>query len=120
VNLGEWPLVISVIGAFIATATLARAAVRDMADHLDRRFIEAEARRQEASAAWQERLQIRDRVAVEHRGEVLALQQQMTDLKEHIADNYVSRHTWMEHVGSTNIKLDKLLDELRAHTTKGT
>lgn len=117
-DLGEWPFVISVLVAFTAAAALGRAAVRDMADHLDRRFIEAEARRQEASTAWQERLQIRDRVCGEHRGELVALQQQMTDLKEHLADNYVSRHTWMEHVGSTNIKLDKLLDELRAHTIK--
>lgn len=117
-NLGEWPFVVSILVAFTAVAALGRAAVRDMADHLDRRFSEAEIRRQEASGAWQERLQVRDRVCAEHRTELNALQRQLTDLKEHMADNYVSRQTWLEHVGSTNIKLDKLLDELRAHTIK--
>jgi chromosome segregation ATPase len=117
--LAEWTLALSALGTVLAVAGMARLVMRDLIEHIDRRFGEADARRQEAGNVWAERLAVRDAAIarltselVESKGEHGGLHQRIDAIRAELADGYVSRETWLEHVGSINIKLDKLKTEL--------
>lgn len=124
--MNEWPIVLSALGAIVAVGGLVRLFARDIIDHIDKRFTEAETRRQEQSAVWSERLAVRDsRLAElasglkgahgEHpqiREQIAAVDRRVDDVLTHVRERYVSRETYLEAEGRTMIKLDKILDRL--------
>jgi len=93
----------------------------DLHTDLDRRFAAAEAHRVEASSAyrvsWDSRHQMLTERVSAQAAEIADLRRQHEDDRRDLVDGYVSRATWIEHIGTTNIKLDKLLETLRSHAT---
>lgn len=110
-------IVVQLIGRVDAMSVSLRS---DMAG----RFDEAERHRVESSegyrAAWDARHQtLADRMHSQER-EIADLRRQHEDDRRALVDGYVSRATWLEHVGTTNIKLDRLLEALHQHIITGT
>ena len=56
-SLGEWPFVISVIMAVIATASFVRMGFRDVLEHIDNKFKDAEETHKREALAFREMLQ---------------------------------------------------------------
>lgn len=122
----DWGLALSALGTIAALGMLVRASIRDLSDHLDRRFAEAESRRAEASASWGARLADRDRTierlafdlreAVgEHRGiyeTIDAVRLMVETERRTVADNYVTRETFLEATGAIRVTLEKLSERL--------
>jgi len=94
----------------------------DLRGDLDRRFAEAETHRVESSAAYRAAWDARHSALTERlmaqKEEIGQLRRQHDEDRRALVDNYVSRDTWVEHIGATNIKLDKLLEELRQHIVR--
>jgi hypothetical protein len=130
---GEWALAATVAAAVVALLTLGHRVVSQLLARIDgmgallahdmaARFDSAEKYRAEAAVGYRAACDERHRMVGERiRAQAEEIQELRREHREHraqIADGYVSRATWLEHVGSTNIKLDKLLDELRGHIGK--
>lgn len=107
-----WGVAIAAISAVTGLAFLAHSVVGTLLSRVDQvqavitremgeRFASAESRRTEASAAWQERLAIRDEA-------IRALQADVGAVRADLAANYVRRDTYLEAEGRTMIKLEQI------------
>ena len=124
--MSDWGLALSALGTIVALGALLRSSVRDLSDHLDRRFQEAEARRAEAAAAWSARMADRDssitrltadlrEAAGEHRdihGAIDAVRLGLDAHRSHTADTYVSREQFLEATGAIRLTLEKLSERM--------
>lgn len=130
--MSEWGLLIAAVAAFVALVALIQRTMEQITTLIDRRFQDAEVRRQEASVVWAERLATRDdaisrlveelaasnREAHAMQGRIDRVRRELVQHREEIAAGFVSRSTWLEHVGAINIKLDKLAERI-AHLPQG-
>jgi hypothetical protein len=124
--MSAWTLALVAVGQVIALGVLVLGIGQTWSRHLDRRFEEMDRVRQVASEHWDERFDLRDRLIDElttrindnltdHallRKELTRLQRELNDLRVRVAQDYVTRETYLETVAGVHIKLDKLADRL--------
>jgi hypothetical protein len=132
--MSEWALAISVLAAAVGVGVLIQRVMAQVVGIIDSRFDDAEKRRREAMELWQERLLVRDhtidrivdqlKAAVdehrefrdehrEFRDSVATMNTALAEHRRSIAEQYVSRETWLEEAGSVRIKLEKIYERLQ-------
>ena len=70
------------------------------------RFKYAEAAREQATKHWDQMFSVAQATHESHRTEIARVEREMLHYKTYVAENYVDRGAWLEHVGSMNHKLD--------------
>jgi hypothetical protein len=127
----QLPLIASILASAAACLALGHRVVVQLMARIDglaatlraemaSQFETAERNRQENAGAYRAAWDARHE-ALHHRVEELhhnlqALRGQFDDERKAVADAYVARETWLEHVGGLNIRLDRLAKLIREHT----
>jgi len=128
--MNEWSLVFAGVGAITALGVLGHRIIAQILGRIDAmslslnnyvgtRFEQAEVRRQEASSAWQDRLNLRDEALNRLLGRLEALASDQHALRERVAllpgemaERFIARETYLEGEGRTFIKLEKILERI--------
>ncbi|CAK0765999.1 hypothetical protein CCP3SC15_330006 [Gammaproteobacteria bacterium] len=79
---------------------------------LDSRFEAQEAARKESAQHWERHFESITGSNNELRKEITRLELDFTQFQARVAKDYVSRETWVEHVGAVNIKLDRICERV--------